>query len=165
MVHEQEFREDLMFRINTFEIPLPPLRSRVCDIPELAEHLLRRFRPARTMSDQELFTPDAIEVLQASPWPGNVRELANVIEHATILADELPITVEHLPDRLHHPRSWRLARSANPPMTLRELEMQAIDQAIERHAGSKPAAADELGISLKSLYNKLNQAQNLEKSA
>ena len=165
MVEQQIFREDLMFRINTFEIPIPPLRSRTCDIPELAEHLLRRFRPAQVMTDQALFTPDAIEALRNAPWPGNVRELANVIEHATILAADLPITVEHLPDRLHHPRSWRPARSAGPPMTLRELEMQAIDQAIERHAGNKPAAADELGISLKSLYNKLNQAQNLEKSA
>lgn len=167
MVQQQEFREDLMFRVNTFEIPLPPLRNRLDDIPELAEHLLRRFRPALTAAPSQLplLTKEALEALQASRWPGNVRELANVIEHATIVADDLPITVDDLPDRLQHPRAPRPPRHPHPPMTLRELEMQAIDQAIVRHGGSKPAAAEELGISLKSLYNKLNQAQNLERSA
>ena len=95
-------------------------------------------------------------------WPGNVRELANVIEHATIVCDGLPITSEHLPQRFG-------SRSARPvslgPMTLRDLELFAIHDAIERHEGNKPAAAEELGVSLKTLYNKLNQANSLEKSA
>ena len=164
MVANQEFREDLMFRINTFEIPLPPLRSRTADIPLLAVHLLHRFRPAASGEATDLFTPEALEALQACQWPGNVRELANVIEHATILADNPPITLEHLPDRLTHQRGARLRRALTP-MTLRELEIQAIDEALERHEGNKPAAAEELGISLKTLYNKLNQATNLEKSA
>ena len=165
MVAEQAFREDLMFRINTFEIPIPPLRDRVADIPALAEHLFRRFRPGTTGTVEQLFTPEAIEALQTSPWPGNVREIANVIEHATILADEPPITVEHLPDRLTTRRIARLPRRALVPMTLRELESQALDEAMERHQGNKPAAAEELGISLKTLYNKLNQASGLERSA
>ena len=98
MVAHGDFREDLMFRINTFEIHLPPLRERLDDIPQLARHLLTRFRPHLRASD-ELFTPEALDTLQQHAWPGNVRELANVIEHATILCDELPIGLEHLPDR------------------------------------------------------------------
>lgn len=163
MVSQGEFREDLMFRINTFEIPIPPLRSRVSDIPELAVHLVRRFRPEIKGGPTELFTPEALHALQSAPWHGNVRELANVIEHAMILSDRPPITVEHLPDRLTNPN--RSPQQSMGPMTLRELEMKAIDQALERHNGNKPAAAEELGVSLKTLYNKINQANNLEKSA
>ncbi len=165
MVANEEFREDLKFRINTFEIPLPPLRSRAVDIPALAVHLFRRFRPTVAGDANDLFTPEALEALQSAPWPGNVRELANVIEHATILADQIPVTIDHLPDRLTSPRSGKSRRRALAPVTLRELENQAIDAALERHDGNKPAAAEELGISLKTLYNKINQAINLEKSA
>ncbi|MCA9124793.1 MAG: sigma-54-dependent Fis family transcriptional regulator [Planctomycetaceae bacterium] len=161
MVEDDEFREDLMYRINTFEINLPPLRQRIADIPELAKHLYRRFRP-NAKSTENLLSADAIEALTSHTWPGNVRELANVIEHATIVCDGLPITSEHLPRRF----GSRSARSASiGPMTLRDLEMQAIHESLERHDGNKPAVAEELGVSLKTLYNKLNQATSLEKSA
>ncbi|MFO7906063.1 MAG: sigma-54-dependent transcriptional regulator [Planctomycetota bacterium] len=163
MVTQGEFREDLMFRINTFEIPIPPLRNRASDIPDLAVHLARRFRPQIAKDATHLFTPDALEALKSAPWHGNVRELANVIEHAMILTDRPPITLEHLPDRLTNPK--RSLPPTTGPMTLRELEIMAIDQALERHNGNKPAAAEELGVSLKTLYNKINQANNLEKSA
>ncbi len=165
MVAAQEFREDLMFRINTFEIRIAPLRERAADIPELAAHLFRRFCPGAVGSAEQFFTREALEALQACPWPGNVRELANVVEHATILADEPPITVAHLPDRLTRGRTIRLPRRNVSPVTLRELENQAIDEALERHQGNKSAAAEELGISLKTLYNKIHQAAQLEKSA
>ncbi len=178
MVGREEFREDLLFRINTFEIPLPPLRERAEDIPVLARHLVRRFRPA-TPEDAEVFTPDALAVLLGHCWPGNVRELANVVEHALILCEGLPITAEDLPGNF----ASRRLRAAPPPapslpaqaqappayaaagQTLREIEMQAIYEALDRHQGNKPKAADELGISLKTLYNKLNQAAGLEKTA
>ncbi|MBC8353201.1 MAG: sigma-54-dependent Fis family transcriptional regulator [Planctomycetes bacterium] len=161
MVEEDDFREDLMYRINTFEISLPPLRQRVSDIPELAKHLYRRFRPKAKAGDN-LFSLDAIEALASHSWPGNVRELANVIEHATIVCDGPQITPEHLPRRF----GSRSARSTSlGPMTLRDLEMQAIHESLERHDGNKPAVAEELGVSLKTLYNKLNQASSLEKSA
>ena len=161
MVEDSDFREDLMYRINTFEIHLPPLRDRTADIPELAKHLYRRFRTKGATSN-DLFAPEALETLQSHSWPGNVRELANVIEHATIVCDELPITSEHLPRRF----GSRSAKSKTlGPMPLRELEMQAIHESIERHQGNKTAAADELGVSLKTLYNKLNAESSLEKSA
>jgi two-component system NtrC family response regulator len=168
MVEAGDFREDLMYRINTFEIHIPALRDRAADIAALAEHLFRRFRPS-LKENEKLFTPEAIELLSRHTWPGNVRELANVIEHATILCDRPPITPEHLPQRF--------AASAKPgagpaaakglrlvPMTLDELEMKAIYEALDRHEGNKPRAAEELGISLKTLYNKLNQ-NALERAA
>ena len=97
MVAAEEFREDLMYRINTFEIMLPALRERIEDVPELARHLLVRHR--RGKDADAGIAEDAIVSLCSHVWPGNVRELANVIEHATILCDSGPIRREHLPSR------------------------------------------------------------------
>jgi two-component system NtrC family response regulator len=164
MVAAGEFREDLWFRINTFEIPLPPLRDRVEDIPLLARHLAARFGAPR-MTDDEVFTPEALETLMEHTWPGNVRELANVIEHAMILCDALPIRPEHLPQRFFaRPPATVPFQPANT-LNLRDLEMQAIHEALDRNSGNKPKAAEELGISLKTLYNKLNQSAGLSKTA
>lgn len=179
MIQEDTFREDLYFRINTFEIRLPPLRERRPDIPDLALHLLSRAarRPIEQVMD--LLTPEAIDVLLEHEWPGNVRELANVMEHAYILSGGGRISADHLP---HHLRS-RPAPAARPALgivgstvapaapaspssrTLREIEMEHVLKVLEKHAGNKPAAAAELGISLKTLYNKLNQLQEERKSA
>jgi DNA-binding NtrC family response regulator len=164
MVEAGDFREDLMYRINTFEIHLPSLRERSGDIQALAEHLFRRFRPNLKAND-ELFTPEAIELLSRHSWPGNVRELANVIEHATILCDEPPITPDHLPQRFDSRKAAAAKVRITGPISLRDLEMQAIYDALERHNGNKPEAAEELGISLKTLYNKLNQTVLAEKAA
>ncbi len=164
MVEAGHFREDLMYRINTFEIHLPSLRERSGDIEALAEHLFRRFRPGLKPSEQ-LFTPEAIELLSRHSWPGNVRELANVIEHATILCDEPPITPDHLPQRFDSRKAAASKVRISGPISLRDLEMQAIYDALERHDGNKPEAAEELGISLKTLYNKLNQTVLAEKAA
>jgi two-component system NtrC family response regulator len=187
MVEAGDFRQDLMFRVNTFEIHLPPLRERAADIPELAQHLLKRLRPHLRTSDVA-FTPEAVEKLQHHDWPGNVRELANVIEHASILSDELPIGADSLPQQfssrrlridsatsLSAPRvtddkpqlttQSLTTNQSSAPISLRDLEMQAIYQALERNGGNKPKTAEELGISLKTLYNKLNQSQNLERTA
>ncbi len=165
MVTTGDFREDLIYRINTFEILLPPLRDRVDDIPELAEHLLSRFRGKAAGAGSRHLAADAVTALQAHVWPGNVRELANVIEHATILCDSGPITEAHLPAQFNRRQLTGAAAARPGPISLRDLEMQAIYQALERHGGNKPKAADELGVSLKTLYNKLNQASDLEKSA
>jgi len=164
MVAAGEFREDLWFRINTFEIALAPLRQRIDDIPLLAKRLAKRFR--RNISpDEQVFTPEALAALSDHCWPGNVRELANVIEHAMILCNSGPISSQHLPSRFAsrrlHPQTARI----HAGHSLREIEIQAIHDALDRHHGSKPKAAEELGISLKTLYNKLNQASALERSA
>ena len=89
----------LMFRINTFEVHLPPLRDRIEDIAELSLHLLNRLRFGEKNPSVEMISEEAIQILQKHLWPGNVRELANVIEHATILGGQPPILSEHLPDR------------------------------------------------------------------
>jgi len=164
MVAEGEFREDLWFRINTFEIALPPLAERPGDIPLLARHLARRFQRGPAPGE-EIFTPEALAQLESHDWPGNVRELANVIEHAMILRDEGPIDTGHLPNRFTSRRPGPATVKMPAGRSLRQLEMQAIHDALNRHGGNKPAAAEELGISLKTLYNKLNQVSSLSKSA
>ena len=163
MVAAEDFREDLMYRINTFEITLPALRERLDDVAELARHLLARHR--RSKDPNATLADDAIEALKGHVWPGNVRELSNVIEHATILCDSGPIRREHLPQRFDSRQLVGNARQKPGVMTLREMEMEAIHDALERTGGNKPKAADQLGISLKTLYNKLNQTGTLEKSA
>ena len=166
MVQKDEFREDLFFRVNTFEIRLPPLRERRPDIPDLARHLLAR--AARRSEEQvaSLLTPEAVDTLLDYEWPGNVREMRNVMEHAWILAAGGPITSEHLPHHLRQggtpatltiPRTDAAHASPGAPRTLKEVEMEHILNVLEKHKGNKPAAAAELGIVLKTLYNKLNQ--------
>ena len=166
MVAEGTFREDLWFRINTFEIIIPPLRERLDDVKLLAQHLAERFQqPAGTGG--ELLSAEAVEVLTGHAWPGNVRELANVIEHAMILRDDGPITPEHLPRRFAslEPAPTIKAVAQAPTGSLRDMEIQAIQAVLERHGGNKSRAAEELGISLKTLYNKLNRAASLGKTA
>ena len=154
MVEAGEFRQDLLYRINTFVIELPPLRERKDDLPELARHLLVRHRP-NSVGMSEPFAPEAHVALRGYDWPGNIRELANVIEHAAILADGLPIREGDLPQHLFEVSTGNSSRKA--VFSLREIEAQAIQAALDRHSGNKTAAANELGISVKTLYNKLGQ--------
>lgn len=161
MVEEGTFREDLMFRINTFEVVVPSLRERVEDIPTLAEHLLRRHRSDGV--DGKRFTDEAIALLRSHQWPGNVRELANVVEHAAILCESLPIDASDLP-RDFGRRKLRKPLRDSLPLNLKELEAVAIQRALEKHDGNKAAAAEELGVALKTLYNRLNAAEDLRQA-
>ena len=163
MVAEGDFREDLMFRINAFELEIPPLRDRIGDLGQLIDHLVSRKLGVATLSDS--INSEALTALSQHDWPGNVRELANVIEHALILCDEQMIELSHLPPRFHQVVDTPKPQSGNPVMTLRELELVAIHSALDRHDGNKTAAASELGISLKTLYNKLNEEARSNKSA
>src|SRR5207244_11753351 len=99
--------------------------------------------------------------------PSNIRKLANVIEHATILCDQAPITSDDLPQRFNARgvASIKMTPRAVSGLSLREIEMRAINESLERHHGNKPEVAEELGISLKTLYNKLNQQIALDKAA
>jgi two-component system NtrC family response regulator len=173
MVAAGSFREDLLFRINTFEVAIPPLRERLDDIPALVRHFVRKARP-QTPPQAEVAGPAVFACLAAHQWPGNIRELANVVEHALVLCDALPLSVDHLPARLGAARprgvepppaarptmpAVSLQATATKPVSLRELETQAILEGLERNRGNKARTAEELGISLKTLYNKLHQLQ------
>ncbi len=180
MVQNGSFREDLFFRINTFEIYLPPLRERLDDIPELARHLLARHLRKDTIS-ADILPPETIRLLQSHPWPGNVRELANVLEHAVILSDGQCIRPEDLPRSIQRGRSHagdvpvsrQVSGSGAMPATaaasvvpeteartLRQMEEEMVLRVLEKHHGDKPQAAKELGIALKTLYNKLSQIES-----
>ena len=173
LIKDDHFREDLYFRINTFEIRLPSLRERRSDIPALARHLLSRAARRPIEQIEDLLTPEAIDVLLEHDWPGNVRELANVMEHAYIIAGGQKLTPEHLPHHIRPippgPPTLTLTPGPSMPLpsarTLREIEMEHVLRVLEKHGGNKPAAAAELGISLKTLYNKLNQLQEDRKTA
>ncbi len=167
MVAEGTFREDLFFRINTFEIYLPPLRERLDDIPGLALHLIARHLKRESISP-EMLPPDTIKLLQSHHWSGNVRELANVLEHAVILSDGKTIKPEDLPRSISRKPTAGAsapATTANAPVissepkTLREMEEEMILRVLDKYAGDKPKAAKELGIALKTLYNRLSQME------
>jgi DNA-binding NtrC family response regulator len=172
MIAADEFREDLFFRVNTFEIRLPPLRERREDIPHLARTLLAR--AARRPLDQiaEMVTPEAVEVLTEYEWPGNVRELANVMEYAFIVSNGQKLTAEHFPAHLRRggagPATIPMPHTVAAPTgskTLRDLEMEHILRTLEKNNRNKPTTAQELGISLKTLYNKLNAYEEQQRRA
>ncbi len=162
MAAEGTFREDLIFRVNTFEIHLPPLRERKEDIPQLAKFLIARYLKKREVP-ADILSPAAIDVLINHEWTGNVRELANALEHAVILSDGKPIQPEDFPRSITRPGikpgGGFSVVTGSQPRSLREIEMDVIFQVLEKHDGDKPKAAEELGIALKTLYNKLNQYQ------
>ncbi len=169
MVEKGDFREDLFFRVNTFEIPLPPLRERKADLPELARALVARHLKRNSIPDGML-TPDLLAALEQHDWNGNVRELANALEHALILSDGKTLRREDLPASvlaktlrkkvpvMPLPGVIESRSTSDRPKSLREIEMEAIFQALERNGGDKPKTASELGIALKTLYNRLNQS-------
>ena len=158
MVTAGTFREDLFFRVNTFEIHLPPLRERRDDLAQLALFLIARHLKRPSVSP-DILPPETLDVLKAHDWSGNVRELANALEHAAILSDGQTITKDDLPVSVTRPRNTTETGtvSTSGEMTLREIEMQVIFSVLEKHDGDKPRTARELGIALKTLYNKLNQ--------
>ena len=160
LVEQGEFREDLFFRVNTFEVHLPPLRERRDDIPDLARTLIARHL-RRPEVPEGMLTDEVIAVLQQHDWSGNVRELANALEHAVILSDGQTLSVDDLPSSLtRKPLKLRMhGDESERPKTLREIEMDVILQTLEKNSGDKPRTALELGIALKTLYNKLNQNQ------
>jgi two-component system response regulator PilR (NtrC family) len=156
MVDEGRFREDLYYRLNVIEVRLPPLRDRREDIPALVEFLVRRHN--REMKRGYRGVDNAtLKLLMSQPWKGNVRELDNVIEHAMILGDGEWITAKDLP------RALREAAEVLPPVgdDLREAlaayERIHIETVLRRTQNDKRQAADLLGLSLSSLYRKLNE--------
>jgi DNA-binding NtrC family response regulator len=154
------FREDLFYRLCTFQIDVPPLRARPDDVPVFARAFLatasaRTERPLR-------WSEAALRRLRAHPWHGNVRELENAVTRLSVLAAGPEITEEDVSLLAFGPVV--LGRAALPTLNIPELERLAIRAALERHAGNKPAAAEELGISVRTLYNKLEKDDPAEEA-
>ncbi len=143
------FREDLLFRLNTIEIRLPPLRERREDIPVLAEHFLRRYA-ARYRKALVSFESDALEALAAHAWPGNVRELDHTLERAVLMAQGNAVRAADLGLRLAPGAAARLE-----DLPLEEVERVLIRKALERHDGNVSHAAKALGLSRSALYRRL----------
>jgi DNA-binding NtrC family response regulator len=156
------FREDLYFRVNTVAIHLPPLRERREDIPLLAQAFLVEFSRER-QREIEGFSDEVLALFEAHPWPGNVRELRNVVERAvlfcrgpTVTADELPMAI-----RGEGGETQRPARGRVEPLqrAVERAEAEAIRAALESTKGRRADAAELLGISRKTLWEKI---KNLE---
>ena len=149
-----KLRDDLLYRINVFTIELPPLRERVDDIPHLVRLLIEEFN-ARENRSVEGLTPETEEALVKYRWPGNVRELRNVMHRAVIFGGKGFLRLEHLPERLLDGAAAPARMEDGPVTSLREMERLLIVRALDAFDYDKPRAAATLGISLKTLYNKL----------
>jgi DNA-binding NtrC family response regulator len=151
-VRAGRFREDLLFRLNTVEIRLPPLRERPEDIPTLAVHFLGR-HAARYRKPADGFAPDAIDALLRHPWPGNVRELDHAIERAVLLAEGTHVRRADL--ALASDTGDETARL--DAMTLSDVETHLIRRALDRAGGNVSDAARALGLSRSALYRRLEK--------
>lgn len=167
MCRERRFREDLFFRLNVISLHIPALRNRVGDIPELAQRILvrigrQRGRPPLTCDSA------AMDALQRYSWPGNVRELENVLERASAFCEGEAIGDGDLlfPDSTSTTIGRTPSPASPPPLagkTLEELERQAILDTLESSDGNKAEAARQLGISEKSIYNKMRRLGLMDK--
>jgi DNA-binding NtrC family response regulator len=150
-VAEERFRQDLLFRLNTIEIRLPPLRDRREDIPPLAAHFLRQhaehYRKALASFDES-----AVKALLAHPWPGNVRELDHAIERAVLMAQGDTIRAADLALRTGAEGTPRLEE-----MSLEDVEAVLIKKALARFNGNVSHAANALGLSRSALYRRLQR--------
>src|SRR5213594_271560 len=157
---ENRLRSDLCYRLNTFQIEVPPLRKRKEDIPPLIAQFVRQFAQQLGKPEPDI-SPDAFQKLLDYSWPGNVRELQNAIEYAVVLAREGMIGVKELPAEIQLPAALQQAElSASPRsgvQTLDDLERNAILQALAECRGNKKKAAEILGIQRPTLYNKLKR--------
>ena len=150
-VKKGSFREDLFFRINIVHISLPPLRERKDDIPLLVQHFLKTHRINMT---EKKVCPDALRSMMKYNWPGNIRELENVIENLMIIVDDEKIGVCNLPEEI---RGYAGTNDnvLDADATLSDLERQHIINTLSKINGNKTRVAETLGISIKTLYNKL----------
>lgn len=153
-VEAGRFRQDLLFRLNTIEIRIPPLRDRVEDISIVAQHFLLQ-HAHRYRKDIRSFDPGAMALLRRHPWPGNVRELDHSVERAVLMAQDTILRPEDLGLRTVKEGNTRLEE-----MSLEDVEFFLIRKALERYDGNVSRAAKALGLSRSALYRRL-QRHNL----
>jgi DNA-binding NtrC family response regulator len=155
-VRDGRLRQDLYFRLKTFEIEIPPLRDRREDLAKLADLFMRRFGQQLGKNPMPTFTPDAMELIRRYAWPGNVRELQNAIEHALVLSDAPMVGAHCLPREIQLPE-LAVAAAPHAAQTLVDIEKQALLDALQRAGGNKKRAAEILGIHRPTLYAKLKR--------
>ena len=157
---ENRLRSDLYYRLNTFQIEVPPLRKRKEDIPPLIAQFVREFAQGLGKPEPDV-SPDAFQKLLDYAWPGNVRELQNSTEYGVVLAQQGVIGVKELPTEIQLPPALQHAELGGLPrkgvQTLDDLERQAILQALAESRGNKKKAAELLGIQRPTLYNKMKR--------
>ena len=157
---ENRMRSDLYYRLNTFQIEVPPLRKRKEDIPPLIAQFVRQFSQQLGKPEPDI-SPDAFQKLLDYSWPGNVRELQNAIEYAVVLARQSMIGVKELPGEIQLPSALQQSELGATPrsgvQTLDDVERTAILRALAECRGNKKKAAELLGIQRPTLYNKMKR--------
>jgi two-component system response regulator AtoC len=153
-VLDGKMREDLLYRLQVFPIHMPPLRERNEDIQLLADHFLSQLNERQGTSKR--FTEEAMERLLSHSWPGNVRELKNVVHRAFIMADQ-EITPRSLPREVGGDSGFQRSLHFQVGSSIEDVEKRLIMATLEAYGGNKRKTADILGVSLKTLYNRLNQ--------
>lgn len=148
-----KFREDLFYRINTVSVRIPPLRNRPGDIPLLIE----KFLAAGTPSQLKGISPKALELLVRYPWPGNVRELQNTIERFKILVDSELVVESDIPLNMRASHRETEFYDFSSGFLLAQVEKKHILRVLAHFKGNKTKAANAMGITVKTLYNKLAQ--------
>ncbi len=168
-VAQGRFREDLFYRLNTITLRMPPLRKRREDIAQLVGHFLESARRPGERQANHRLDAGVMECLQDYSWPGNIRELQNVIERLKILSEGGRIRLEDLPPAVRQApaaaptlpdRAPGLSTAPRAPQTLEALEREHILKTLEHCQGNKTRAAQVLGITIKTLYNKLNRYES-----
>ncbi len=162
-MEEKRFREDLYYRLNVIPVKIPPLRERRRDIPLLAEHFLKKYAHINEKGALQL-SPAALALLESYPWPGNVRELENIVERAVLFSEGEAVLPEHLglereEGEIDVPILAPVAHSpaANPGLTLKDMERTLIFETMSRVKGNKTKASKILGISVRTMRNKLHE--------
>jgi two-component system response regulator AtoC len=153
VVSEGKLREDLLYRLQVFPVHMPPLRERNGDVELLAVHFLDQLNERQGTGKQ--FTPDAMERLQGHGWPGNVRELKNVVHRAFIMADQ-EVSPRCLPREVGGDSGSARNLHFQVGASISEVEQRLIMATLDAYGGNKRKTADVLGVSLKTLYNRLN---------
>lgn len=153
MVNQKTFRQDLLYRINTVEIKMPPLRERIGDIPILCEYFLSQF--SRKYNKPNLsISPEGVRQLELHDWPGNVRELSHLLERAVIMSERSELELEDL--SLDH-RNTAVEFSDTHPLNIEQMERKLILKALQLHRGNITKAADDLGLTRAALYRRLEK--------
>jgi DNA-binding NtrC family response regulator len=156
-VQEGRLRQDLYFRLKTFEIEIPPLRERREDLAKLTDTFVRRFAQQLGKSVPRL-EAEALELLRTYQWPGNVRELQNAVEHALVLCDGEALLARHFPREIQAPDLAPVAKTGREaPLSMLDAEREALLEALRRSNGNKAKAAKLLGIHRGTIYAKIRQ--------